>query len=284
MKKMTFASFIGLTLVLSSISGCITTTSAPKAEEKIVTKDFFKGVKGCFLLYNMKSNIIEKVINEENCQERLPACSTFKVPLAVMAFDAGILEDENQVLKWDGVRRERPELNRDHDAKTWMKDSVVWFSQRLTPQLGSKRFQKYLQDFSYGNQDLSGGITQAWLTSPSKKTGALKISAYEQVEFMKSLWSNLLPVSARAMNLTKEITFLEISPRGFRLSGKTGSNYYDKAHKQHLGWFVSHLEKDDQEYIAVTHISDLKPTDKLGYGGPRAKQVTKEILASQGLW
>ena len=62
-----------------------------------VAYDPFKGLKGCFLLYNLKTSTYEKTIGE-TCQQRFPACSTFKVPLAVMAFDSKILKDEKRLL------------------------------------------------------------------------------------------------------------------------------------------------------------------------------------------
>ncbi|KHD87610.1 MAG: hypothetical protein OM95_13560 [Bdellovibrio sp. ArHS] len=258
-------------------------STAPKksATEKMSSENFFAGKKGCFLLFNMKTGSYDKVIGDEVCKERYPACSTFKVPLAVMSFDAKVLKDENEVLQWDGHKDIRPEVNQDHDAKTWMRDSVVWFSQRLTPKMGKKKFQKYLRDFNYGNQDISAGIKTAWLKPPQQN--GLQITAYEQVEFMKKLWTEQLPVSQRSMQRAREITYLETSPQGFKLHGKTGSNFYDQQRKINFGWFIAHLQKDGQEYIAVTNLSDLAPSEE-GYGGPRAKRITKQILASEGLW
>jgi len=246
--------------------------------------NYFDKTEGCFLLYNMKTNELEKVIGNERCYLQLPACSTFKVPLAVMAFDSKILKNENVILKWDGKKDLRVESNRDHNAKTWMNQSIVWFSQRLTPMLGKDKFQKYINDFDYGNKDLRGGIQQAWLVSPADKGSALKISAYEQLEFMKKLWTNNLPASFYSMQTTRDITYLETSPRGTRISGKTGSNFYDKNRKVHLGWFISHLQNRDQEYIAITNFSDLGPADVAGFGGFRAKEITKKILADLEIW
>lgn len=270
--------------VLLSLSLFACTAPPKTAEPEKPQANYFENTNGCFLLYNMKTNTLDKVIGEERCKERLPACSTFKVPLAVMAFDAKVLRDENQVYKWDGKKDSREEVNRDHNAKTWMRDSVVWFSQRITPKLGSKKLQGYLQKFNYGNQDMKDGLTKAWLISPSEVNSGLRISGYEQLDFMKNLWTSKLPVSERSMQLTREITYLETSPKGFKLSGKTGSNFYDKEHKQHLGWFISHIQKDDQEYITVANLGDIAPTEVKGYGGMRVKEITKKILADQGLW
>ena len=251
-------------------------------------RNYFPQMKGCFLLYNMRKNTFDKVIGEGYCRERFVACSTFKIPLAVMAFDSGVLKDEDQTLKWDGKKGFLESHNQDHNARTWMRDSVVWFSRRLTLQIGVKKIESYLHAFHYGNEDFSGGLMDAWLVSPGDKGPALKVSAYEQVDFMKKLWRDQLPVSKRAMKITREISFLETSPQGFKLSGKTGSNYYghdyDQEKRVGLGWFISHLEKGDQEYIVVARFSDQIPVDAKKYGGLRAKQIVKDILSDQGLW
>ncbi len=259
-------------------------TSAKPALPESLQKSVFAESRGCFLLYDMKSDAFIKVVGEEICRERFVASSTFKVPLAVMAFDSGALRDEKQILKWDGKKESRPEVNRDHDAQTWMRDSVVWFSKRLTPKIGLAKIQKYLRDFKYGNEDMTGGLREAWLVSPGLPDPALRISAYEQVEFLKSLWRDQLPVSKRAMQLTREITYLETSPQGYRLNGKTGSNFFDREHTKHLGWFVGHIEKDGREYLVATVFSDLDPSIEPGFGGPRAKMMTKQWLASENLW
>ncbi len=246
--------------------------------------DHFEGMRGCFLLYNLKTQSLEAQMGEEAfCNEQLPASSSFKVPLAVMAFDSGVLKDENTVLKWDGKKRELKTHNQDHNGKTWMRDSVIWFSQDVSKKMGKKKLQKYLKDFDYGNQDLSGGLTTAWILRADDK-GALKISANEQLEFMKKLWGDSLPASKRAMQIARDITFLEESPNGYKLHGKTGSNFYDKERNLRIGWFVSHLQKGDQQYIAISTFSDRAPSENKGYGGGAAKEITKKIFAEKGLW
>lgn len=243
----------------------------------------FVNKKGCFLLYNLKTNAFEKQIGD-SCQDRLPACSTFKVPLAVMAFDSGVLKDEKQMLKWDGEKRFLDVWNQDQDARSWIRESVVWFSQRITPIIGKKKLQHYLKTFKYGNQDLSTGITKAWLNSPNNAHGALSINAYEQVAFLNKLWKDELPASKRSMELTRQITFLETSPNGFKLSGKTGSNFYDAEKKIQLGWFIAHVSNGEKEYVAVTNLSDVGPVETDKFGGFRAKEITKALLKNAGLW
>lgn len=241
-------------------------------------------MKGCFLLYNLKSQKFDMTIGEKNCKERLTAFSTFKLPLAVIAFDAKLLKDENQIVKWDGKIRAMEAWNQDHNAKTWLRDSAVWVSQEFTSKLGKEKLKKYLKDFNYGNADVSSGLTTAWLKYPDDKNSGLTISPYEQVEFMKRLWTNDLPVSEKAMKITQEISYLETSPKGFKLYGKTGSQSYKNNQKRKAGWFISRLSDGKNDYITVLNFRDIKTPKGTLFGGPRAKALTKMILNDEGIW
>ena len=123
-KSLTMALFLSFTL------GCAGTKTAPIAAAE---KNYFSDIQGCFLLYNVKTGAFDKVINAEICKERFPACSTFKVPLAVMAFDAKILKDENKV-KVDTARKllslsPKQKTTASADSKTEKKNAVDEFFQ-----------------------------------------------------------------------------------------------------------------------------------------------------------
>ena len=259
-------------LAFGMIAGC----SAVKLPSK---------VEDCFLLYNVKTGQYEKTVGGARCEERFPPCSTFKVPLAVMSFDAGILRDENTSFLWDGVYRSLPNWNRDHTAFSWMQNSVVWYSQEVTKIMGPKKLKNYLEKFNYGNKDSSGSLTKSWLTPREREQGTIRISAFEQVDFMKKLWTNTLPASQKSIETTKKITFLENSKNGFILSGKTGSGMIGENMDRRLGWFVAHLEGNGKEYIAVYTFNDKKPSKKdAPFAGPEAKEKLKSLLAKEDLW
>ncbi len=209
------------------------------------------------------------------CVVQVSPCSTFKVALAVMAFDKGILKDENTTYKWDGVDRGITSWNRDTSAADWIKNSVVWYSQRITPQLGAPTIQGYLAKFIYGNQDISGGLTNFWLGS------SLKISADEEILFLMRLWRNRLPASNRAMALTRKIMYLETSPSGMKLSGKTGSHVTGN---DRLGWFVGHVEGNGGEYLVAVNFSKQGPPKEKTYPGMVAEGICKNILGELGLY
>jgi beta-lactamase class D len=238
-------------------------------------QNIFQGKDGCFMLYDLKADKVVCQYNESRCGLRVSPCSTFKIAIALMAFDKGILNDENTTYKWDGVDRGSASWNRDTSATDWLKYSVVWYSQRITPQLGAATIEDYLAKFDYGNRDISGGLTNFWLGS------TLKISANEEIEFLKKLWSDELPVSQRAMTLTKKIMPMEISQAGARLAGKTGSH---STKTNSLGWFVGHLDCKQGEYLVTVNYSEDKPPARNTYPGMVAEKLCEKILEDMQLY
>ncbi|MFN8608007.1 MAG: penicillin-binding transpeptidase domain-containing protein [Vulcanimicrobiota bacterium] len=228
--------------------------------------DVLGGRKGFFLLVELKTG---KVIEEVGKDRRLPPCSTFKVATAVMGFDAGLL-DLKRVFKWNGVKDSRPECNQDQTAASWMDRSVVWVTQVLTTELGMPRVKDYLARLHYGNQDFSGGLTQAWLCS------SLLISGHEQAQFMKNLWLGKLEVSSEAQRLTRQILVVQTSGQS-KLSGKTGSGTWENTD---LGRYVGVLQCPKGEYLMVLDFQGACQ----GPGGPVARRLAMDHLKELGMW
>ena len=233
----------------------------------------------CFIAKE-KNKIIH---NEGDCEKRYAPCSTFKIPLSLIGYDAGILIDEMHPL-WpfkkgyvDGLDVWR----QDHSPQSWIKESCVWYSQVLTKKLGMKKFQEYVTKFSYGNMDLAGdkgkdnGLTNSWLSS------SLEISSLEQVAFLEKLLAETLPVSKHAYSMTKNILFVEDLKNGWKLYGKTGSGVLlspDRTKKLEIqhGWFIGWIEKDGRRIIFSKHIADNKKEEIRA--ALRAKADAKERL------
>lgn len=253
--------------------------SCATAEQTFRVADtHFKNKDGCFLIYDLKREKLLYVHGEKRCREEMPACSTFKFPLAIFGFDSEILKDENTSFRWDGKKRSIESWNQDQTASSWMKNSVVWYSQKITSQMGAPLLQNYLDRFEYGNRDISAGLTTAWLTVDN--SASLKISAYGQIEFLKKFWTDKLFAKNEAIEKTKRIMFLETSPRGYELHGKTGSGFLDNP-KRDIGWFVGHVQGQNREVIFVSTFTQAASET---YGGPVAKEIAKNILKENGLW
>lgn len=232
---------------------------------------YFTDKAGCFILYDLNKNILITKYNPARCSQQISPDSTFKIPLSLMAFDQNLIT-QTTVFKWDGQKRMLAVWNQNQTPQTWLKNSAVWVSQELTPKLGMNTIKTYLHKFNYGNEDFSGGITKAWLTS------SLKISADEQLEFLKKFVTDKLPVSKQAVVATKANLYLETLPNDWKLYGKTGAGNLKGLQD---GWFVGYIQKEKQTYIFVTNFSDLQKPTTSEFAGARAKTITKAILNTQ---
>lgn len=188
--------------------------------------------------------------------ERASPCSTFKIPIALMGFDAGILEDaDHPVWTWQpNYPASRPEEKGAVDPTTWLRDSVVWYSQQITRKLGMERFRGFVEAFHYGNMDVSGhpgakdGLTRAWLMS------SLQISADEQVAFLRRMLGRELGVSGHAYAMTVESMPVFDGAGGWTVRGKTGSGWPQRADgkpdlTRPLGWFVGWADKGGRRIV-----------------------------------
>lgn len=208
----------------------------------------------------------EVFLEKGDCTTRVTPASTFKVPLAVMGYDSGYLEDaEEPVLPfmkgypdWGGDAWRQPT-----SPKRWMELSVVWYSQRIAEFLGYEQLRDYADAFGYGNADMAGdpgkdnGLERAWIAS------SLKISPREQVEFLKKLVNHELPVAADAMDRAMEIVERRDIEDGWGVQGKTGMAYSRKAdgtpeYGRRYGWYVGWARRDERTVVFARLIQDEK--------------------------
>jgi beta-lactamase class D len=216
----------------------------------------------CTLLVEAESG---KVVERQGagCETRNSPASTFKVPIAVMGYDANILSDAHAPA-WP--YRAEYEAWMDSwkatvDPASWMRDSVVWYSREVTRRLGAARFQHGVDRLDYGNRNLAGdpgkhnGLTNAWLSS------SLRISPAEQVAFLRRLLNHQAPVSRAAMDRTAEIMPQYPLPTGWTVHGKTGTGFQRGADgktdpDRQFGWFVGWVEKGERRFVFARLIQD----------------------------
>lgn len=216
----------------------------------------------CTLLADVQSGAV--LVREGICDQRVAPFSTFKLPLAVMGFEAGILEDAHTP-SWDwtpGIAA--PE--RDHksvDPTLWERDSVLWYSRELVHRMGGETFAAFAARMDYGNMDVTGtagknnGMTHAWLGA------SLAISPEEQVQFVRQLLLEQLPVSATAQGAARAILPSFPAGDGWVLTGKTGSGWMTDAKgayfKDHsLGWFIGWAERGSDRVAFARLLVDNK--------------------------
>jgi beta-lactamase class D len=240
-------------------------------EMKLNTTDLdaiFHGYDSAFVLLDGTTNEYFRY-HPERCAERLSPCSTFKIFNSLTGLETGVLKDENHLMRWDGKPGLLDAWNKDQTLKTAVRDSVVWYFKRVAQGIGEKRMKEYLHRVQYGNEDISGGLTEFWIGS------SLLISADEQVEFVRKLFENRLPYSERTMKIVRDVIRLKETPLSV-LSGKTGSDMVNS--KKILGWFVGYVVHEGRPYFFATNI---RAEDEAW--GPKARALTEAILEKMHL-
>ncbi|MBI2256409.1 MAG: class D beta-lactamase [Proteobacteria bacterium] len=239
----------------------------------------------CSLLVDAASG--KEVLREGDCDKAVTPASTFKVPLAVMGYDSGILIDAERPA-WDfqpGFADWVDNWKTTVTPRYWLDKSVVWYSQELTKKMGMEKFRGYVEAFDYGNKDVSGnpgkndGLTQAWLRS------SLKITPRQEAAFLTKLVDRTLSVSPKAMDMTDAAMPQTTLDNGWVVKGKTGTSFLSNADgspdakKRQLGWYVGWAEKAGRKIVFVRLIDDKKKQKT--FAGMRAKKGTLEWLPAQ---
>jgi beta-lactamase class D len=238
--------------------------------------EYFKPFTGSFVLLDLKTGLY-KEYNDSISSMRYSPCSTFKITNSLIGIESGVAENENYLIKYDSMKTPpKPWWHTAEPQKYWMQDqtmrmaiknSVVWYYQELARRIGNENMTKYLRQIGYGNNDISSGIDNFWLC------GSLKISAEEQVEFLKKLYNNqLMGFSIKTQEIVKDIILNE-STDYYKLYGKTGGGdcWNDKV----IGWYVGFLETESNTYIFAMNVfvndfSDLRKNLRI--------EITKNIL------
>lgn len=224
---------------------------------------------GCVRLMRASTGEVWEV--GDACATRLPPCSTFKIPNALIALDAGAVSGADHVERWDGVKRAFKVWDQDHTLASAMRHSVVWYFQRLATRTGAARMQRDLVRLGYGNRNSSAGLTVFWLGR------SLTISAQEQLTFIDALRRGALPMSARAQAIVRELIVQERHGHNV-LRGKTGTRFNDQWKAPDLGWFVGYTEHHGEAWVFTVNLLGK------GASGTIARERALEVLRGVGAW
>jgi len=241
----------------------------PGSETRPDFAKYFQGFDaGAFVLYDLRNNQYTRY-NPDRCAERFIPASTFKIMNSLVGLESGVIPDENTIIKWDGTHYDVAEWNQDQTLKSAFQVSAVWYYQELARRVGREKMQQYVDAVHYGNQDISGQIDTFWLE------GGLRISADEQVEFLRRLYEGDLPFSDRSMEIVTDIMVIEDTDE-YTFSGKTGTALRVASP---VGWFVGYLETNENVYFFATNIALQTAEGNIG----KAREITEAILRDQGL-
>ncbi|SFR94546.1 beta-lactamase class D [Dyella sp. OK004] len=231
---------------------------------------------GTMLVYDEKADAWHVLDAQRARHGYLPA-STFKLFNALVALETGAVKDEYEVIRWDGKTRgpaDSPiaEWNRDNSLASGMRYSTLWFYQEVARRAGEQRMQAWIDKVGYGNRDINGGIDHFWLG------GKLRISAEQQVDFLRRLADNKLPFSSSAQEAVRRISITESQP-GYELHAKTGfgNDAAQNAAHDGLGWYVGWIERDGRRWFFALNVDMPRFSD-----APKRVALAKQLLTQLG--
>lgn len=193
------------------------------------------GTRGVFVAYDAPTR---RWITSDAARAfvRYTPASTHKIVGTLLALDQAAVQGPDTLLKWDGTRHERSELNRDLTLRSAYQVSALWAFQQLARRIGPTGMRTGIQSLRYGSANVGepGEHDKYWIN------GRLTISAVEQVDFLRRLSEGRLPVTQRTDGLARSVMLRETTA-AYKLYAKTGWSAADAG--KALGWFVGWVER-----------------------------------------
>lgn len=208
------------------------------------------GIKGTLVIAALDGSV-EYTHNTARAERQYIPASTFKIPNTLIALEEGIIHDEKALIKWDGRDRALSSWNKDQTLKTAFSVSCVWCYQEFAKRIGDERYMQYLNDLGYGNQRTGKDVTTFWLD------GELRISANEQIDFLRKIYFGNLPIKKKNIDILKKIMLVE-EAENYSLRAKTG---WAASLKDQLGWYVGYIEADGKIWLFANNIQIKSKSD-----------------------
>lgn len=209
--------------------------------EKLITQN---DLTAC--VYIVKADYTDSlVVNTDRVDSMFLPASTFKIPNTLIALEEKAIKGLYDTIKWDGVTRSVDEWNHDQTLKSAFKYSCVWFYQELARRIGLEKYSIWLKKLKYGNEIAGPGVDDFWLQ------GDIKISAREQVTFLRKVYYREYPFSSDHYNILNRAMLVD-STADYKLFAKTG--WAARLEKQ-VGWYVGYVESQGKVWFFAANLT-----------------------------
>ena len=202
------------------------------------------------------------VHNPDRASINYSPASTFKIPNSLIALGYGVVDSKESGFKWDGEDKGRSQWNQDQTLESAFKVSCVWCYQEIARDVGAQRYRAALRDLNYGNRDTGSEVDMFWLN------GDLAISAWGQIEFLRSFYREETGHSRAEVEIVKDIMRVDqIDAYSLHAkSGWTGSGL-------HTGWYVGYVTTRDDTWLFAMNM-DMEDASQ----APLRHDVTVQAL------
>lgn len=196
--------------------------------------------------------------------DRFEPCSTFKLPHALMALEMGIITSTT-VLRCDG--HECHAAHGEIRLARAIAESCVGYFRLCARKIGKAREEAWLIRLGYPITTVHAPVDSFWLH------GDFRISAAEQLTWIRRFYSEPLPVKGEHLDLVRELS-LKTRTSGYTLHGKTGSS---RPGPDGHGWFVGRITYPDGRVEFICGLVKGKGGD-----GQRVEAAIRYLLDGQG--
>lgn len=203
-----------------------------------------EGVTGCFALLDNATNKFT-IYNLERYRDSayLPA-STFKIINSLIGLQSGQIPSDTAIQKWNGIRSNRPECDKDMNMYEAFRVSCLSWYQQMVKGIHQDTMQRWLNTIAYGNKKIST-IDSFWVDN------SLKVRPDEQLGLVKRLFFNQLPFHRINQEIVKRAMVFE-DKSNYKLSYKTGWGFRENGNS--IGWIVGWIEEYNHPYFFVLNI------------------------------
>ncbi|MBF6057076.1 class D beta-lactamase [Thiomicrorhabdus heinhorstiae] len=222
-----------------------------------------QNVTGTLVLSSLKGKQAF-VYNETRSEQRFTPASTFKILNTLISVQEKIASGKDSAFKWDGHHYDIPAWNQDQTLQSAFQVSCVWCYQQLAEKIGGASYRRYIEKLHYGELGESFKDTTFWLD------GSLKISAVEQIAFLKKVYRQEPPFDHYAYQTLKSIMLVEKKP-GYFMEAKTGW-------AQGIGWYVGYVETANDVWFFALNM-DVKDPKKLFW----RQELVRQALRLKGI-
>jgi beta-lactamase class D len=227
-------------------------------------------VTGTIALFDSKDGVLG-CSNLKKCQTAVTPASTFKIPHSIVALETGAVEGPDTIMPWNHQTFTNDDWNQDLKFRDAFRLSCLPCYRAIARKLGEATEQEWLNKLDYGNHSIEGGVDKFWLGA------GLRITALQQIDFLRRFDGDKLPISSRTADLVRDIMTIDVTET-YVLRGKTGSALPPDEPEEAL-WFVGWLELGERRIFFATmldsHRSDVDPLRV-------RRSVTERILKSKG--
>ncbi|MEM6347945.1 MAG: class D beta-lactamase [Bacteroidota bacterium] len=221
---------------------------------------------GTFLLQDIQGDTTY-VYNEARAKVGYLPASTFKVPNTLIALELGVI-DTSEIFPWDGTERFAKQWNQDLKLTQAFRYSAFWVYQIIAARVGEENYREWLQKIDYGNAEPGPDVTTFWVA------GDIRISAYEQLHFLRRLENGSLAFGEANQKLFRDIFSFEKTDQ-YDWKAKTG---WTTIPEPDTGWIVGWVERGGERFIYVLNLD----IENNAHGKARV-EIARAVFQSMGI-